>query len=178
MLPDSLQHLIPANRIESIPEVQLQDSLPRAEIMQVEPCSMLPGRRLRNCGDRASWRPTGPRTPRFTSSFSFYSMATAQRTALPHPLYSIYIIHSRILCRGIRILLYVLRILIIECECKAVNKHTSTPMNQSSSSSCTPMLLLCTDVAHKDHLSHAPHKGLYYACTVQLLGIKTCVNNQ
>ena len=47
-------------------------------------------------------------------------------------------------------------------------------MNQSSSSSCTPMLLLCTDVAHQDHLSHAPHKDLYYACTVQLLGIKTC----
>ena len=65
----------------------------------------------------------------------------------------------------------------VECEYKGVHKHTCTPTNQSPSSSCTPMLLLCTDVAHQDHLSHAPHKGLYYACTVQLLGIKTCVNN-
>ena len=106
--------------------------------------------------------------------------ALAQRAALPHPLYSIP--QQNLMPRNKNVTLsitynYILIIInVIECEYKDARAHW--PTNQSSSSSCTPMLLLCTDVAHQDHLSHAPHEGLYYACTVQLLGIKTCINNR
>ena len=47
------------------------------------------------------------------------------------------------------------------CVCHHAHKHIYTPKNQSSSSSCTPMLLLCTDVAHQDHLC------MVYTCGTQ-----------
>ena len=71
-----------------------------------------------------------------------------QHAVLPHPLYSIRTIHSRILWHGIRVIecyyKYHVYLSIIECECKYAHRHTCTPTNQSSNSSCTPRLLYIT----------------------------------